>query len=143
MVCNGFNGMTFDYNYLVAKESAIDFLAKYESSITLTFGDEQIEYVPQSKLDAVYRERNLAAAALVRLAIAQGWDAGIGHDPNAEEGWQNVLFVDLPTGQVSWHVHSSEIEAFSSLQWHKKPWDNHTTMDKNTRLLEFINHGQT
>lgn len=137
----------FDYDYLVAKEAATDFFTKYESSITLILGDlerinpQKIEYVPQSKLDAVYRERNLVAAALARLAIAQGWKAGIGNDPSVEEGWQNVLFIDLPTGQVSWHIHSSEIEAFSSLQWYENAWDGHTVMEKNARLFEFVNNG--
>lgn len=51
--------------------------------------------------DAVYRERNLLAIALARLALHKGWEAGY----TRKDGEQAVVYVNLPGNQqVSWHM---------------------------------------
>ena len=61
-----------------------------------------------------------------------------------------IVFIDLPTGQVSWHIHDSEFPMFDHLQWHPRAsternkwysgkkaapiWDGHTTEEKYERL---------
>ncbi len=49
--------------------------------------------------------------------------------------WHNCVYIDLPTGQVSWHIHDSELEAFELIIMpYKGYWDGHTTEQKYQRL---------
>lgn len=85
-----------------------------------------------SAADLAYQERNQVVAALARLfpsgvrktAIDGWWDPA----------WQNCVFIDLPTGQVSWHFHDREAHFFVGLPPYEKPWDGHTTPEKYERL---------
>jgi len=48
----------------------------------------------------------------------------------------NVLFIQLPTGQVSWHFHDSEVEWFDWLPVRpEKTWDGHTEAEKYQRVV--------
>lgn len=85
--------------------------------------------------DAAYRERNLLVAALSKL-----FPAYIGrhepYDPNWDRDWTNVIYIILPAGQVSWHIHDSELNLFSHLKLREygPHWDGHTTDEKYRRL---------
>lgn len=83
-----------------------------------------------------YRERALILAAFARSVRAQGFTVGIGVDPAYVEDpeWRNVLFIDLPTGQVSWHIQASDMDLFDGLPVYAKPWDGHSTEKKFVRL---------
>lgn len=66
--------------------------------------------------------------ALVYVAIATAVNAGyrVGFAPDTEEpGWV-VAYIDLPTGQVSWH-----------LPEYPAAWDGHTTVQKYERIAAF------
>jgi len=78
-----------------------------------------------------YRERNRLVAFLAKcypagLAVTkiEGWDAE----------WHGCVYVDTPAGQMSWHVHDSELQQFNFLGAYTKPWDRHTTEEKYDRL---------
>jgi hypothetical protein len=60
------------------------------------------------------------------LALALDLDmrAGIVLDP-AEPDWP-VVYIELPTGQISWHMPR-----------HGRPWDGHTTEQKFERISAF------
>lgn len=60
----------------------------------------------------------------VAVAAALGYEAGFRIDPQ-EPDWP-VAFIELPTGQVSWH-----------LPRHGREWDGHTTAMKYDRCREF------
>lgn len=47
-----------------------------------------------------------------------------------------MLMIDLPTGQVGWHLPKAEIEG----QWpaYDKAWDGHSLEEKRERLKRFI-----
>jgi hypothetical protein len=60
-----------------------------------------------SELDAAYRERNAVVAALVRLFPSGGFLAS--EDGDGE--WR-IYYVDLPAGQVSWHVGRADWDLF-------------------------------
>lgn len=66
------------------------------------------------------------ALVLQALAIAQiyGIKSGIRIDPKEPE-WP-VAFIELPTGQVSWH-----------LPQHPNEWDGHDTEEKYRRCREY------
>jgi hypothetical protein len=71
-----------------------------------------------------YESRNLSVVHTVALAMGLGLEAGFRIDPKEPE-WP-VAFIELPTGQVSWHIPQ-----------HTKEWDNHTTEEKFSRIMEF------
>lgn len=84
-----------------------------------------------SQMDEAYAERNQLVAALSKLFPAgqkktaiEGWD----------EAWHNCVYIDLPTGQVSWHIHDREMAQFEHLPPYVGEWDGHDTPEKYRRL---------
>lgn len=86
-------------------------------------------------MDSVYRERAHLVAHLATLypaALVRGADP-------SEPTWP-VLFIDLPTGQVSWHIAPDDMDLFGHVnQWDAgsisaRIWDGHTTDEKYERL---------
>lgn len=61
----------------------------------------------------------------IHLALQLGLSAGVRIDPS-DPAWP-VAFIELPTGQVSWH-----------LPEHGPCWDGHTTEEKFQRMFEYI-----
>jgi hypothetical protein len=85
-------------------------------------------------LDDAYFDRNQAVMALARLAQELGYTVGLRTDPD-EPDWP-VLMIDLPTGQVGWHMPKAEVNGqFPS---YEKVWDGHTLEEKRKRMKEFI-----
>jgi hypothetical protein len=81
--------------------------------------------------DAAYHERNQLAALLARIypsgikrTAIEGWDPE----------WHGCVYIDLPTGQVSWHYHEREAHLFASLPEYSGEWDGHTTDEKYRRI---------
>lgn len=50
---------------------------------------------------------------------------GIDHDE--EVGFRPVVYIELPTGQVSWHMPE-----------HPRAWDGHSTSLKYRRIRQFV-----
>lgn len=71
-----------------------------------------------------YEVRNKLIYALLGLAAADGLPCGVRQDPQ-EPKWP-VVYIELPTGQVSWHVPQ-----------HSKEWDQHTKDEKYERVAAF------
>jgi hypothetical protein len=74
--------------------------------------------------DADYGKRYPLVLEAIALAVRAGFPVGFRIDP-AEPEWP-VAFIELPTGQVSWH-----------LPQHPTAWDGHDTEEKYRRVLEF------
>jgi hypothetical protein len=93
--------------------------------------------------DNAYRERDKCVAGLAALAVRLGWKAWIGTHPADEpwdDDWRFIIFINLPTGQVSWHIHDSELPMFDFLDERtENAWDGHTTEQKYERLLSLCN----
>jgi hypothetical protein len=87
-----------------------------------------------STLDDAYFDRNQAVMALARLARKQGLTVGLRIDPN-EPDWP-VLMIDLPTGQVGWHLKKEDLVGV----WpeYEKEWDGHSLAEKRDRMAAFI-----
>lgn len=100
-------------------------------------GAKEIERL-QALADNAYAERNKAVAGLAALAMRLGYRVGIklteieGWDP----AWHNCVYMDLPTGQVSWHYHDREGHLFDFLPRYAGTWDGHDTEEKYKRLLK-------
>lgn len=84
-----------------------------------------------SAVDEAYYERNQLVAALARL-----FPSGLRKTDIDEwhPEWHGCVFIDLPTGQVSWHYHEREAHLFAGLPPYTKPWDGHNTQEKYRRL---------
>lgn len=85
----------------------------------------------EARKDAAYYERNQVVAALAkcfpsgvaRTAI-EGWS----------EDWHGCVYIDLPSGQASWHFHDSHAHLFADLPSYAGTWDGHDTPEKYRRL---------
>lgn len=83
--------------------------------------------------DAVYSERNQLVAALSK--VFPSYLARHPDDGEWDEDWRWIVFVKLPTGQASWHIHDSELERFAHLKEAEATfWDGHSTEEKYRRL---------
>ena len=81
-----------------------------------------------------YEERSRVVAALSKL-----FPSCLGkHDPNDKEwdqDWLNIVYIDLPAGQVSWHIADDHKYLFKHLEYDNSVIsDGHTTEEKYKRL---------
>ena len=90
-------------------------------------------------LEEAYSDRNQAAMLAAKLAAMQGYDIGWRVDPD-EPDWP-ILFIELPPGQVSWHIpmaealdHGADIKGRPT----EPVWDGHTLEGKRARILVFV-----
>lgn len=80
-------------------------------------------------LDAAYRER---AHLVAHLATC--YKATIGYTDPDEPDWA-VILIDLPAGQVAWHISPEDMELFGHVRRDDDGvWDGHTTEEKYRRL---------
>lgn len=112
--------------------------------------------------DAAYTERNCLVAALARMLPGEppcgpcatsgmagfcdhrrkgAWLAE--HDPTDagwDPEWRTIVFIDGPTGQLSWHLHDSDVPLFDGLPRGPNSWDGHTTPEKYERVARLGDH---
>ena len=90
----------------------------------------------RKRKDDAYEERNRVVAALARAAVQIGLKAI--RTRTAIEGWSEdwhgCVYIDLPTGQVSWHYHDSHAGLFDWLPEGEMEWDGHDTSEKYRRV---------
>lgn len=89
------------------------------------------------EIEGLYTERAQCVLALARAAKAAGCVVGFRNDPALDEveaaRWP-VLFLDLPTGQVSWHMAAEDRRSASDIGDYSGEWDRHDTAEKYRRL---------
>lgn len=76
--------------------------------------------------DEDYEVRYPLVWKALSLALSHGYAAGVRFDP-ADPEWP-VVYIELPTGQTSWHMPQHPVE-----------WDGHTTAEKYRRIRAFTN----
>jgi len=88
--------------------------------------------------DYAYWERNQLVGVLSRL-----YPSHLAKHPESdkewEDDWRNIVCIHTPAGQVTWHLHDSDMPMFKHLEVDKDHWDGHTTEEKYKRL-EALNH---
>lgn len=82
-------------------------------------------------LETVYRERHHLVA---HLAAAYPSVMVLNADPD-EPDWP-VIYVTLPTGQVSWHIAPADMDLFRHVPIGAAEWDGSDVMEKYRRLDE-------
>lgn len=89
-----------------------------------------------AETDAVYAERDQCVALIAKMALALGYPVVRarkeieGWDPE----WLGCVYIQLPTGQVSWHFHDREAHWFDGLPVGPVKWDGHDTPEKYRRV---------
>jgi hypothetical protein len=76
------------------------------------------------RADVDYQRRQWLVYHALELSSLIGYPTGIGMD-DKEPDWP-VVYIELPTGQVSWHMPP-----------HPVPYDGHTTREKYSRCRLF------
>jgi hypothetical protein len=85
----------------------------------------------KAEKDGAYLERNQVVAALAKCfpsGLKKTDIAGWSTD------WHQCVYIDLPTGQVSWHFHDSQAYLFDGLPPYDGEWDGHDTAEKYRRV---------
>ncbi len=89
----------------------------------------------QSTPNEAYFDRNQAFQLAAMLAELQGHQVGIAIDPDEGEEWP-VLYIDLPTGQVSAHIPRDELNA--DFLPYPGGWDGSTVKEKRARIYDLL-----
>lgn len=95
---------------------------------------QEITMKLEAQLTAAYRERAHLVAFLTVLYPSVIITDG---DPDAP-GWA-LVYVDSPTGQLSWHLSGDDLDLFPHVQRVETSavtWDNHTTDEKYARIRQ-------
>ena len=79
----------------------------------------------EEQKNKAYSERNRAVIMFAKIANRLGLRAGVGLDDNTswDDEWGNVVYIDLPEGQVSWHIAPSEVHLLEGLPKYEGEWD--------------------
>lgn len=90
----------------------------------------------RARKDGAYEERNRCVSLIARMALAMGFSAGTARTAieGWSEDWHGCVYVDLPSGQVSWHYHDSHAHLFEDLPGYIGKWDGHDTPEKYRRV---------
>ena len=85
----------------------------------------------EEEKDQAYRERNHLVAALARL-----YPSGIKRTdiPDWSPDWHGCVYIDLPSGQISYHYHDSQAWLFERLPTYEGEWDGHNKETVHQRL---------
>jgi hypothetical protein len=89
---------------------------------------------------AVYYQRNCCVALLSLLAFDKGMAVGLAWDesPDCPKGWNRIVIIDLPTGQISYHIPNQDLWLFGSIPNYPGKWDMHNNQVKNKRIEQLI-----
>jgi len=97
----------------------------------------------RARKDQAYTERNRCVAMLAAL-FPSSLERHPEDDQEWEDDWRWVVYIDLPTGQASWHIHDSHLRLFDHVaRFQGRRWDGHTTEEKYARLLRAALAGGT
>ena len=91
---------------------------------------DEIERLTARK-DAAYDERMHLVSAIARLFPSGIRDTT---DPGWTPAWKGCVYIDLPTGQISYHYHTRHAAMFERLPPYNKPWDGHDKATVHARL---------
>lgn len=92
----------------------------------------------EGQKDGAYSERNKVLSGMCSMAIALGYGVYVMPHEGAEwdDDWRNIVVIEGPTGQMSWHIHDSEMELFRGLPHaSENKWDGHDTDEKYRRVV--------
>jgi len=89
--------------------------------------------------DQAFRERNRLIALLAHL-YPSCLERHPEDDTEWEDDWRWIVFIHHPEGQLSWHIHDSELPLFDHVPRGigNVKWDGHTIEEKYARIERAI-----
>lgn len=87
----------------------------------------------RERKDAAYLERNHVVAALARLFPSGTLQTDI---PGWSPEWHGCVYIELPSGQISYHYHDSHAHLFDDLPAYSGVWDGHNKDVVHERLAK-------
>lgn len=90
----------------------------------------------EKQKNTAYKERNLLVSLLSKI-----YPSYLCKDKSefVVKEWENIVFIILPTGQTSWHIHEDELNMFNHLEYKDNDWDGHNNELKYERILNVSN----
>lgn len=88
----------------------------------------------EEQKNGAYTERNKLVCLLSKVFPASIEDHVLKDGEEWDDDWRKVIFIELPTGQCTWHIHKSEEPMFAHLTPIGFVWDGHTTEEKYQRV---------
>jgi hypothetical protein len=86
------------------------------------------------KVDKAHSERNMLVALLSKI-----YPSVRDIDQKMKKGlYENVIYIQTPLGQISYHIAKDHMEYFEDLEIKKDAWDGHTTEQKKDRVKRLI-----
>jgi hypothetical protein len=96
----------------------------------------------ENQKNGAYSERDRLVCALSKV-FPSSLERHPDSDRSWDDDWRWIVFVDLPTGQATWHIHDSELNWFDHLPRKTgREWDGHTTDEKYARLEALAGKGK-
>ena len=83
--------------------------------------------------DGAYNERDQLVSALSKC-FPSWLRRHPDDDAEWEDEWRWIVMVQLPTGQVSWHIHDTELPLFHHIGLDSVDWDGHDNEEKYRRI---------
>ena len=115
------------------KEDALRILYDDATDFTEQLADNILKFLAVEFKNPAYGERNQLV-----LFLTKCYPSYLGRhaeeDKEWENDWKNIIYIESPAGQLSWHIHDSELPMFEHLPSFKGEWDHHTSEEKYGRL---------
>lgn len=108
-------------------------LHQYTVDKDAVFEDVSMEDLYRERLNEVYNERDRLVALISSI-----YPSYLAIDETGEDGFKNVVYIDTPCGQLSWHIQDDELSLFGHLVVKENNWDGHTTEEKYKRIEQLI-----
>lgn len=95
-----------------------------------------------AKAEKAYQERDYVIALAAHLAYQQGLEVWWGRVNDPSPGFTYAVYIELPTGQVSWHMMDTELTLFNTLpfetgKWRRASKRDNAASDKYARIAEY------
>ena len=119
------------YWIMNAMTHQLDFILELVGGVPMRSEAEYVEVVEAK--DQAYRERD-CLVALVSKHYPSHLCRHPDEDTSWEDDWRWIVCVHLPAGQVTWHIHDSELSMFEHLSQEAGHWDGHSTDEKWKRV---------
>lgn len=96
----------------------------------------------QSEVERLKKEKGGAYSERNNLVVflSKQFESHLCRHPEQDEEWENdwrwIVCIHSPKGQITWHIHDSELTKFNHLSHGDQHWDGHTTEEKYKRLSD-------
>lgn len=100
------------------------------------------EHMTAQRWGSTHAERNHLVILVAHMAQLLGWPAGRWEHPEGDPlmpaGYPYMVRVDTPFGQLSWHIHESQLELAKTLPTYAGEWDKSDRTEKYVRVRRAI-----